>query len=163
MSLRRVSVVLLAAALTAAAASTPVVTAGAAPSGPFVGKHSLRAPVTDETFYFVMADRFENGDTDNDTGGISGDVNQHGFDPTNMGFYQGGDLKGLLDQIDYIQGLGTTSIWLTRSFKNRPYNWRTARRRATTATGSLTSLRSTRTWAPMMSFARSSTRRTRAE
>ena len=82
MSLRRVSVVLLAAALTAAAASTPVVTAGATPSGPFVGKHSLRAPVTDETFYFVMADRFENGDTDNDTGGISGDVNQHGFDPT---------------------------------------------------------------------------------
>ena len=119
MSLRRVSVVLLAAALTAAAASTPVVTAGATPSGPFVGKHSLRAPVTDETFYFVMADRFENGDTDNDTGGISGDVNQHGFDPTDKGFYQGGDLKGLLDQIDYIRGLGTTSIWLTPSFKNK--------------------------------------------
>ena len=73
MSRRRVSVLLLAAALAAAAASTPVGTAGAAPSGPFVGKHSLRAPVTDETFYFVMADRFENGDTDNDTGGISGD------------------------------------------------------------------------------------------
>ena len=26
-------------------------------------RHSLRAPVTDENFYFVMADRFENGDT----------------------------------------------------------------------------------------------------
>jgi glycosidase len=36
--------------------------------------------VTDETFYFVMADRFENGDTDNDRGGISGGVDQHGFD-----------------------------------------------------------------------------------
>ena len=50
-----------------------------------------------------MADRFENGDTANDTGGISGDENDHGFDPTNKGFYQGGDLKGLLDRIDYIR------------------------------------------------------------
>ena len=31
-------------------------------------RHSLRAPVTGESFYFVMADRFENGRTDNDTG-----------------------------------------------------------------------------------------------
>jgi alpha-amylase len=100
MFLRRASVVLLAAGLAVAAASAPVGTAGAAPSGPFVGKHSLRAPVTDETFYFVMADRFENGDIDNDRGGISGGVNQHGFDPTHRGFYQGGDLKGLLDRID---------------------------------------------------------------
>jgi alpha-amylase len=115
---RRVSIALLAAALTAAAASTPV--ASAAPKGgPFIGARSLRAPVTDETFYFVMADRFANGSTANDTGGIQGGPNQHGFDPTHRGFYQGGDLKGLLDRIDYIQGLGTTSIWLTPSFKNK--------------------------------------------
>ena len=119
MSLRRVSLILIAAGLAVAAAIAPVGTAGAAPSGPFVGKHSLRAPVTDETFYFVMADRFENGDTDNDRGGISGDRLQHGFDPTSRGFYQGGDLKGLLDRIDYVRGLGTTSIWLTPSFKNK--------------------------------------------
>ena len=50
---------------------------------------------------------------------LRADLNQHGFDPTNKGFYQGGDLKGLLDRIDYIQGLGTTSIWLTPSFKNK--------------------------------------------
>ena len=120
MLMRRVSVVLLAAALAAAAASAPVGTAGAAPTGgTFVGKHSLREPVTDESFYFVMADRFANGSTANDTGGIQGGPNDHGFDPKNKGFYQGGDLKGLLDQIDYIQGLGTTSIWLTPSFKNK--------------------------------------------
>ena len=35
------------------------------------------------------------------------------------GFYNGGDLKGLLDRIDYIRGLGTDSIWLTPSFKNK--------------------------------------------
>jgi alpha-amylase len=118
MFVRRVSIALLAAVLTAAAASAPV--ASAAPKGgPFIGQHSLRGPVTDETFYFVMADRFANGSTANDTGGIQGGPNQHGFDPTHRGFYQGGDLKGLLDRIDYIQGLGTTSIWLTPSFKNK--------------------------------------------
>jgi alpha-amylase len=83
-------------------------------------RHSLRAPVTGENFYFVMADRFENGRTDNDRGLIdSSDRLVHGFDPTARGFYHGGDLKGLLDRIDYIQGLGTTSIWLTPSFKNQ--------------------------------------------
>jgi alpha-amylase len=119
MRMRRVFVILLAAAL-AAAASAPVGSAGATPTGgTFVGKHSLREPVTGESFYFVMADRFANGSTANDTGGIQGGPNDHGFDPKNKGFYQGGDLKGLLDQIDYIQGLGTTSIWLTPSFKNK--------------------------------------------
>ena len=82
-------------------------------------EHSLRAPVTDENFYFVMADRFENGDADNDTGGLGSDPLVSGFDPTKQGFYNGGDLRGLLDRIDYIRGLGTTSIWLTPSFKNK--------------------------------------------
>jgi alpha-amylase len=81
--------------------------------------HSLRAPVTDENFYFVMADRFSNGDTTNDDGGLGADPLVSGFDPTKKGFYNGGDLAGLLDKIDYIQGLGTTSIWLTPSFKNK--------------------------------------------
>ena len=81
--------------------------------------HSLRAPVTDENFYFVMADRFSNGDTANDDGGLGTDPMVSGFDPTRKGFYNGGDLAGLLDRIDYIQGLGTTSIWLTPSFKNK--------------------------------------------
>ncbi|MGH8937815.1 MAG: alpha-amylase family glycosyl hydrolase, partial [Actinomycetes bacterium] len=92
--------------------------AGKLPSGAGA-LHSLRSPVTDENFYFVMADRFENGDAGNDTGGIPGDRLQHGFDPTARGFYNGGDLAGLLDRIDYIEGLGTTSIWLTPSFKNK--------------------------------------------
>jgi alpha-amylase len=88
--------------------------------GRFEAPHSLRAPVTDETFYFVMADRFENGSTANDTGGLTGDRLVTGFDPTSRGFYNGGDLAGLLSKLDYIQGLGTTSIWLTPSFKNKP-------------------------------------------
>src|SRR5690349_2697724 len=53
--------------------------------------HSLRAPVTDENFYFVMADRFSNGSTTNDDGGLGRDPMVSGFDPTQKGFYNGGD------------------------------------------------------------------------
>ena len=47
-------------------------------------------------------------------------ASQTGFDPTDKGFYHGGDLAGLTGKLDYIEGLGTTAIWLTPSFKNRP-------------------------------------------
>ncbi|GIJ51184.1 hypothetical protein Val02_80700 [Virgisporangium aliadipatigenens] len=73
-----------------------------------------------EQFYFVLPDRFANGDPANDTGGIPGDRLAHGYDPTDKGFYHGGDLKGLLAKLDYIQGLGTTAIWMAPTFKNRP-------------------------------------------
>src|SRR5690606_2707045 len=81
---------------------------------------ALREPLTRERFYFVMADRFANGDTGNDTGGLTGGPLETGFDPTHRGFYHGGDLAGITERLDYIQGLGTTAIWLTPSFKNKP-------------------------------------------
>lgn len=71
-------------------------------------------------FYFVMTDRFANGDEDNDEGGLSGDRLATGFDPTSTGFFNGGDIAGLRGNLDYIKGLGTTAIWLTPSFKNKP-------------------------------------------
>ncbi|MGO1506110.1 MAG: pullulanase X25 domain-containing protein, partial [Brachybacterium sp.] len=79
-----------------------------------------RHPGGGEIFYFVLTDRFANGDTSNDTGGIEGDRLDHGFDPADKGFYQGGDIAGLHEKLDYIEGLGMTSIWLTPSFTNNP-------------------------------------------
>ncbi|TCC33464.1 pullulanase-type alpha-1,6-glucosidase [Kribbella sindirgiensis] len=81
---------------------------------------SLRPDLTKERFYFLMADRFANGDTSNDAGGLSGDRLQTGLDPKDKGFYHGGDLAGVIQKLDYIKSLGTTSIWLTPSFKNQP-------------------------------------------
>ncbi|MFN9376935.1 MAG: alpha-amylase family glycosyl hydrolase [Novosphingobium sp.] len=78
-----------------------------------------RAP-NEEIVYFVLPDRFENGDPKNDTGGIKGDRLKHGFDPTAKGFYHGGDLKGLTSRLDYIQGMGATAIWFAPIFKNKP-------------------------------------------
>jgi glycosidase len=74
----------------------------------------------DEVIYFVLPDRFENGDPSNDRGGLAGDRLSTGFDPTHKGFYNGGDIKGLIDRLDYIQGLGATALWVAPIFKNKP-------------------------------------------
>jgi neopullulanase len=74
----------------------------------------------DEVVYFVLPDRFENGVAANDTGGLQGDRLTTGFDPTHKGFYHGGDLKGLIARLEYIQGLGATAIWLGPIYKNKP-------------------------------------------
>jgi glycosidase len=82
-------------------------------------QHSLRSSVTDENFYFIMADRFANGSAANDLGGLPPDRLVSGYDPAARGFYHGGDLRGIIRRLDYIEDLGTDSIWLTPSFKNR--------------------------------------------
>ena len=91
-----------------------------APSVDELAGTSLRAPLTRERLYFVMPDRFANGDPTNDNGGLTGGPLVTGLDPTHKGFYHGGDLKGLTQKLDYIRRLGTTAIWFTPMFKNRP-------------------------------------------
>ncbi len=105
----------LATSLAALALCAPLAAQAADP------KTELRARTPkEEIVYFVLPDRFENGDPKNDTGGIKGDRLTHGFDPTHKGFYHGGDLKGLTARLDYIQGLGATAIWFAPIFKNKP-------------------------------------------
>nr|WP_314446710.1 alpha-amylase family glycosyl hydrolase [uncultured Sphingomonas sp.] len=74
----------------------------------------------DEVIYFLLPDRFDNGDPKNDRGGLKGGALQTGFDPTHKGFYHGGDLKGLVRRLDYLQGMGVTAIWFAPVFKNKP-------------------------------------------
>ena len=82
---------------------------------------SLRErPPEDEVVYFVLPDRFANGDTSNDTGGIEGGALDHGFNPTHKGFYHGGDLAGLTAKLDYLEGMGITAIWFAPIFENKP-------------------------------------------
>ena len=80
----------------------------------------LDRPPEDEIVYFVLPDRFENGDPANDRGGLAGDRLATGFDPAHKGFYHGGDLKGLTRRLDYIAGLGATAIWLGPIYRNKP-------------------------------------------
>ncbi|MEI7528944.1 MAG: alpha-amylase family glycosyl hydrolase, partial [Elusimicrobiota bacterium] len=60
-----------------------------------------------ESIYFVMTDRFVDGDSGNNN--IYGDE----YKPGNLKYYQGGDFKGLMENLDYIKDLGFTAIWIT--------------------------------------------------
>jgi glycosidase len=64
-----------------------------------------------EVVYQVFTDRFCNGNVANDDPEISKGL----FDATrkNWGVYWGGDLEGIRQKLDYIQGLGATAIWFT--------------------------------------------------
>ncbi len=73
----------------------------------------------DEVIYFLLPDRFENGDPSNDRGGLTGDRLRTGFDPTSKAFYNGGDIKGLMSRLSYIQDLGATAVWVAPIFKNK--------------------------------------------
>ncbi|MGW4195709.1 pullulanase-type alpha-1,6-glucosidase [Streptomyces sp. NPDC005004] len=120
---RRRAAAVVAVAL-AAALVPPLAAHAAAPPAPpsdaALAAQPARHDDTREQFYFVMPDRFANGDKGNDRGGLTGSRTSTGYDPTDKGFYQGGDLKGLTHRLDYIKGLGTTAIWLAPIFKNRP-------------------------------------------
>ena len=75
---------------------------------------------SEEIVYFVLPDRFENGDPANDQGGLEGDRLATGFDPAAKGFFHGGDLLGLTRRLDYLEGLGVTAIWFAPIFQNKP-------------------------------------------
>jgi glycosidase len=103
---------------------TKFILAGAALAAALAGNASAqdyraRLP-QDEVIYFLLPDRFENGDQKNDLGGLKGDRLKTGFDPSHKGYYHGGDLKGLIKRLDYIQDMGVTAIWLAPIFKNKP-------------------------------------------
>ena len=75
-------------------------------------------PVQDENFYFLLPDRFEDGDPANNTGGIPGTHFDHGYLPTHKNFFHGGDLVGLTSRLDYLEDMGITALWITPVFKN---------------------------------------------
>jgi glycosidase len=86
----------------------------AAPAGKI-----LRQGVSNESIYFIMVDRFDNGDPSNDNAGfIAGDPSG-GFDPTQPGYWHGGDLKGVTKHLTYVKKMGFTSIWITPPVKQK--------------------------------------------
>lgn len=76
-------------------------------------------PGAGQTVYFVLTDRFSNGNPANDTGGMGGGPEHNGFDPSRIGYFHGGDFAGLMAHLDYIRNLGITAIWVTPPFRNQ--------------------------------------------
>lgn len=67
----------------------------------------------DQIIYFLMIDRFNDGDSNNN------DQGYEEYDPTDSRKFSGGDLKGVIEQLDYIQNLGATAVWITPPVANQ--------------------------------------------
>jgi len=101
----------LQAAALAPAAATPT-----RPDRGALGEAVLHVPSPDwrdQVLYFVMTDRFDDGDTAND------DQHAGEFDPADPAKYNGGDFAGIARRLDYIRGLGATGVWVTPPVLNR--------------------------------------------
>jgi len=88
-------------------------------SGTPAGLPRFRHPGSGQVYYFVLPDRFANGNPENDRAGLPGGRDVDGFDPAVISHFHGGDLSGLSSRLDYILGLGTTALWITPPFVNK--------------------------------------------
>ena len=66
--------------------------------------------------YFLLVDRFDNNA---EAPAYGPDTVVYGRDPSQGGMFQGGNLKGIMRRLDYLQGLGVGAIWLSPVLKNR--------------------------------------------
>lgn len=106
-------------------------------AGPNLKLHVPSPDWRDQIMYFLMTDRFEDGNPRNNDQGAGE------FNPHKESHYSGGDLAGIRKRLDYIQGLGATSVWITPPW---PISGGTGSTAAITAIGPLTSNESIRTW-----------------
>lgn len=84
-------------------------------------------PFASEAVYFLLTDRFVDGDPSNnhpDQGGkdpatrtFDRPMQVPGYEPANIG-YLGGDFQGVLDNAGYIAEMGFTAIWTTPIVNN---------------------------------------------
>ena len=70
----------------------------------------------DAVIYFLMVDRFDDGDSRNNDQGAGE------FDPRDGRRFSGGDLRGVTRRLDYIQGLGASAVWITPPVANQWWN-----------------------------------------
>lgn len=90
---------------------------------------SVRSPIAADSFYFVMTDRYRDGNPANNTGGVTGSLEQTGYEPASDAYFHGGDLAGLTGRCDAtdpdddglarIKRLGFSAVWITPPFVQR--------------------------------------------
>lgn len=64
----------------------------------------------DEIIYQIVVDRFANGDPTNDAF----------VDPDDLARHQGGDWRGITENLDYVEATGATAIWISPVVDNVP-------------------------------------------
>jgi len=68
-----------------------------------------------DVIYLLVPDRFANGDYSNDV--VTG-MKENKIDRSFPGGRHGGDIRGIINNLDYIAGMGYTAIWPTPMLEN---------------------------------------------
>lgn len=79
------------------------------------GKTFAQGVTSADFIYFLMPDRFSNGDPGNDR--IAG-MRDQSLNRDSIYFRHGGDMQGVINHLDYLQGLGVTTLWMTPVLEN---------------------------------------------
>ncbi|MEN9382666.1 MAG: hypothetical protein RI940_1549, partial [Bacteroidota bacterium] len=80
-----------------------------------LGKTFAQGLNTSDLVYFLMPDRFSNGDPSNDK--IPG-LKDQGLNRDSIFIRHGGDLQGVTNHLNYFQQLGVTTLWMTPVVEN---------------------------------------------
>ncbi len=68
-----------------------------------------------DVMYLIMPDRFVNGDPSND---VISSMKENKIDRKNPYGRHGGDIKGIIDHLDYFDEIGFTALWLNPLLEN---------------------------------------------
>jgi glycosidase len=85
------------------------------PRRPGNGKYYAQGIRSQDFIYFLMPDRFSNGDESNDR--IAG-LKDQSLNRDSIFLRHGGDIQGIINHLDYMQQLGVTALWLTPVLEN---------------------------------------------
>lgn len=75
--------------------------------------------------YFVLTDRFANGDKNNDHSYYRQNKDNNSLLASgynNVATFHGGDIKGLTEKLDYLNKLGVNAIWITAPYE-QAHGW----------------------------------------
>ena len=82
---------------------------------PLDRQKNFQSITADDVIYLIMPDRFADGDQSNN---VPPDAPSHAYDRKNPRAFHGGDLRGIINQLQYFKDLGVTALWLTPWYDN---------------------------------------------
>jgi glycosidase len=83
-------------------------------SAPLAREGRFQGFTPDDIIYFIMPDRFADGDQSNNDPRKSPGL----YDRSKGRYYHGGDFKGIIDHLPYLKELGVTAIWINPVYDN---------------------------------------------
>ncbi|MBA3242313.1 MAG: cyclomaltodextrinase N-terminal domain-containing protein, partial [Acidobacteria bacterium] len=83
-------------------------------AAPLARQGRFQGFTTDDVIYFIMPDRFSDGDSSNNNPSKSPGL----YDRTKGRHYHGGDFQGIINRLPYLKDLGVTAIWINPVYDN---------------------------------------------